>query len=134
MGTVLIGLILIAAFVFAVSATSDDGNYQGTQAMTDHKGLIERLITAKDDDHERGCQMRFAMCTCGFDDACARTAGEAAQVILDLTAEVARLKAAFGEAWEALSRIADASECDASRAAAREALGKTSQALEGDSQ
>lgn len=31
MGTVLIGLILIAAFVFAVSATSDDGNYPGSK-------------------------------------------------------------------------------------------------------
>lgn len=55
--------------------------------MTDIKNLIERLITAKDDDHERGCQMRFAMCTCGFDDACARTAGEAADAILALGRE-----------------------------------------------
>jgi hypothetical protein len=49
---------------------------------------VERLDTAREDDHERGCQMRFSMCTCGFDDACARTAGEAAALILTLLAEL----------------------------------------------
>ena len=39
--------------------------------------LVERLITARDDDHERGCQMRFVVCSCGYDDQTARAVGDA---------------------------------------------------------
>ena len=51
--------------------------------------LVERLITARDDDHERGCQMRFVVCSCGYDDLTARAVGdakdhiEALQAVLD---------------------------------------------------
>ena len=58
------------------------------------EALCERLRTAKDDDHERGCQMRFALCSCGFDDARARTAGEAAAMLSALADENAELRAA----------------------------------------
>ena len=58
------------------------------------EALCERLLTAKDDDHERGCQMRFALCSCGFDDARARTAGEAAAMLSALADENAELRAA----------------------------------------
>ena len=54
--------------------------------------LVERLITARDDDHERGCQMRFVVCSCGYDDQTARAVGDAKDRIEALQAEVARLR------------------------------------------
>lgn len=51
--------------------------------------LVERLQTARDDDHERGCQMRFVVCSCGYDDLTARAVAEAADRIEALQAEVA---------------------------------------------
>ena len=48
--------------------------------------IVERLQTARDDDHERGCNMRYASCSCGFDDKCARAAGEGAATIRTLRA------------------------------------------------
>jgi hypothetical protein len=62
------------------------------EEMMDTTELKARLQTARDDDHERGCQMRFALCSCGFDETCARTAGEAKEAIERLEAENARLR------------------------------------------
>lgn len=60
--------------------------------MTDSTDIVERLRTARDDDHERGCQMRFALCSCGFDDKCAHTAGEAADTITALRTQLVALE------------------------------------------
>lgn len=64
-----------------------------TQLPADLAGLVERLRTACDDDHERGCQMRYAECSCGFDEASARTAGEAADTITALSRQLAEREA-----------------------------------------
>ena len=50
--------------------------------------LVERLITARDDDHERGCQMRFVVCSCGYDDQTARAVGDAKDRIEALTQQL----------------------------------------------
>lgn len=68
------------------------------------EALCERLLTAKDDDHERGCQMRFALCSCGFDDARARTAGEAAAMLRALTDENERAAIVIDNANDAAFR------------------------------
>lgn len=57
--------------------------------------LVDRLITARYDDHERGCQMRFVVCSCGYDDQTARAVGDAKDRIEALQAEVARLRDAL---------------------------------------
>jgi len=67
--------------------------------------LVERLQIAVDDDHERGCQMRFAMCTCGFDDKCAGAARDAIAALAAKDAEIARLKALLDEARDAMDDI-----------------------------
>lgn len=59
--------------------------------------LVERLRTARDDDHERGCQMRFVVCSCGYDDQTARAVGDAKDRIEALQAEVARLRDALDD-------------------------------------
>ena len=61
--------------------------------------LVERLRAARDGDHERGCQMRTTMCSCGFDEKSARSAGEAAARIKALKAENAKL-------WEVMKKWA----------------------------
>lgn len=90
--------------------------------MTDSTDIVERLRTARDDDHERGCQMRFALCSCGFDDKCARTAGEAADTIKALREQLAEARAAFKHFGEhrrycAKSRLT-IEECDCGFSAA----------------
>jgi hypothetical protein len=54
--------------------------------------LKTRLITARDDDHERGCLMRFAPCSCGYDDATAKAVGDALTRIEALEAENAAMR------------------------------------------
>jgi hypothetical protein len=53
--------------------------------------LKTRLRTARDDDHERGCQMRFVLCSCGYDDATAKAVGDALTRIEALEAENAAM-------------------------------------------
>ncbi len=69
--------------------------------------LKTRLITARDDDHERGCQMRFALCSCGYDDATAKAVGDALTRIEALEAEVARLREANGILEDGLQEVGD---------------------------
>lgn len=69
--------------------------------------LVERLITARDDDHERGCQMRFVVCSCGYDDQTARAVGDAKDRIEALQAEVVRLREANGILEDALQEAGD---------------------------
>ena len=59
--------------------------------------LVERLITARDDDHERGCRMRFVVCSCGYDDQTARAVGDAKDRIEALQAALKAAETPLGD-------------------------------------
>lgn len=54
--------------------------------------LIERLRRAHNDDHERGCDGRTYVCSCGYDHAIFAAADEAADRITALEKENAELR------------------------------------------
>lgn len=75
--------------------------------MTDHTAIVARLRTVELDDHERGCQMRYCACTCGFDDAAILAAKEAADAIESLQAELVKTREQAEKMAEALEAVFD---------------------------
>jgi hypothetical protein len=63
-----------------------------------YSGLVERLQTVIDDDHNRGCQGRYIVCSCGLDAGNQLVAKDAKTAIETLTRELAEEKAIAAKA------------------------------------
>lgn len=85
--------------------------------------MVERLNAVwRDGDHERLCQGREYSCTCGFDERTEATTREAASLLQQQEAEIARLREDRDGALranEALNSVIDRCRMDASAAEAR---------------